>query len=117
MLDELPKIYQVVELSSGKAILRTRKVPIHIQENPRIIVVRPHMVGICRSDVKELLNVRTVRHDFGHEIVGTVAWADKGATTARANNRFFLIRDMLSPVDEMARHLTRFRPALQGVPL
>ncbi|MFA4873082.1 MAG: alcohol dehydrogenase catalytic domain-containing protein [Patescibacteria group bacterium] len=86
MLDELPKIYQVVELSSGKAVLKTRKVPTHIRENPRIIVVRPHMVGICRSDVKELLNVRTVRHDFGHEIAGTVAWAGN-ATGFHRNER------------------------------
>lgn len=36
------------------------------------IVVKPLLVGICRSDIKELQLIRPKRSDFGHEIVGLI---------------------------------------------
>lgn len=42
-------------------------------------LIAPREVGVCRSDLKELLGVREVRQDFGHEIVADVVdCADAG---------------------------------------
>ena len=49
--------------------------PAMLDENT--VVVETKLAGICRSDLKEITGTRTVRHDFGHEIVGTVRWAGK----------------------------------------
>jgi cyclitol reductase len=43
------------------------------------IVVRPLIVGICRSDLKEVLGVREGRSDFGHELVASVEWVQSSA--------------------------------------
>jgi threonine dehydrogenase-like Zn-dependent dehydrogenase len=36
------------------------------------VVVAPEIVGVCRSDLREILGTRHLRRDFGHEIVGAV---------------------------------------------
>ncbi len=36
------------------------------------VLLAPHMVGICRSDLREISGTRYERRDFGHEIAGTV---------------------------------------------
>ncbi len=70
-----PDFYRAVELTSKGSILVTQQFPHNVLESDSAIVVKPIVVGICRSDVKEAQGNRTVRHDFGHEIVGTVEWA------------------------------------------
>jgi threonine dehydrogenase-like Zn-dependent dehydrogenase len=35
-------------------------------------LIAPREIGICRSDLKELLGVRQARRDFGHEVVADV---------------------------------------------
>src|ERR1035441_1460139 len=42
-------------------------------------VIAPSVVGVCRSDLRELAGVRAVRRDFGHEIVGRVVAAEPAA--------------------------------------
>jgi threonine dehydrogenase-like Zn-dependent dehydrogenase len=45
-------------------------------------LIAPRAVGVCRSDLKELLGVREKRRDFGHEIVADVVdCADAGSLT------------------------------------
>jgi cyclitol reductase len=39
-------------------------------------LLAPIAIGICRSDLRELLGDRPVRRDFGHEIVGSVVAAE-----------------------------------------
>ncbi|MFD3510992.1 hypothetical protein [Nocardia sp. NPDC058666] len=36
------------------------------------VVLAPRVVGVCRSDLREISGVRFGRRDFGHEIVGSV---------------------------------------------
>ncbi|MBF6333197.1 MDR/zinc-dependent alcohol dehydrogenase-like family protein [Nocardia transvalensis] len=36
------------------------------------VLLAPHVVGVCRSDLREISGVRFGRRDFGHEIVGAV---------------------------------------------
>jgi cyclitol reductase len=42
-------------------------------------VIAPSVVGVCRSDLRELAGVRAIRHDFGHEIVARVVTAEPAA--------------------------------------
>jgi threonine dehydrogenase-like Zn-dependent dehydrogenase len=41
------------------------------------VVVAPEVVGVCRSDLKELEGRRAVRKDFGHELVGRIVAAGR----------------------------------------
>lgn len=74
MLDILPKEYSSVELTSKGLLIRHSQLP--SQYAPNTLIIKPFVIGICRSDVKELTGTRTTRHDFGHEIVGEVAWTN-----------------------------------------
>lgn len=66
---DIPKTYKTLRLSENELEIITREVK-HSSE-PQLIM-RPRLVGICRSDIKEFLGTRTVRHDFGHEILAEV---------------------------------------------
>lgn len=65
----VPQNYRTLLLSGNQLELVNEKIT--IPEEPWLIV-RPKLVGICRSDIKEFLGTRTIRHDFGHEIFGEV---------------------------------------------
>jgi cyclitol reductase len=65
----LPSSYKVVKLAQGGPILEEQAVPIFDEKNCSM-VIRPALVGICRSDLREVTRERVTRHDFGHEIVG-----------------------------------------------
>jgi threonine dehydrogenase-like Zn-dependent dehydrogenase len=43
------------------------------------------LIGICRSDIKEVLGNRQMRKDFGHEIVGIVEWASVSVPLSRGD--------------------------------
>ncbi len=49
------------------------------RSNEATVLVEPIMVGICRSDIRELLGTRSGRADFGHEILGRVTTARDAA--------------------------------------
>lgn len=66
--------YRVVELSAKGPILTTQR--FQDTKSNDTIIVKPIMVGVCRSDIKEAQGNRTVRQDFGHEIVAKVEWTD-----------------------------------------
>lgn len=40
-----------------------------------MVLVEPLSVGVCRSDLREIQGTRSVRSDFGHEVVGRVTLA------------------------------------------
>src|SRR6478752_6994866 len=60
----------VVLTEHGPVFKRDQLLEVPRQET--FVVVKPLVVGVCSSDVKELSGVRPHRKDFGHEIVGTV---------------------------------------------
>jgi threonine dehydrogenase-like Zn-dependent dehydrogenase len=61
--------FRTLELSEGELELVDREV---VASNEPQLIMKPRLVGICRSDIKELLGTRTIRHDFGHEILAEV---------------------------------------------
>lgn len=63
------KTFKTLQLSDGSLTFHEQAV---VDTDEPQLVVRPKLVGICRSDIKEFLGTRTVRHDFGHEILAEV---------------------------------------------
>lgn len=74
MLFIRPKKYYAVELNNSGLTLKQYKIPSFFTSNT--LVIKPLLIGICRSDIKEVTGERTVRHDFGHEIIGKVLWTN-----------------------------------------
>jgi cyclitol reductase len=68
LVHQLPVSYKVVKLSEQGPILEERPFPKLTIDHPWIIV-KPLLVGVCRSDIREVTRERITRHDFGHEIV------------------------------------------------
>jgi threonine dehydrogenase-like Zn-dependent dehydrogenase len=75
--------YRCVEVEGQAPVARLRRLP----ERPwdDVVIVRPRLVGLCRSDLKELQGTRRERRDFGHEIVGTVEWAPERVARGRGD--------------------------------
>lgn len=67
--------FKTLKLADGYLKLREERIPSHADE-PQLII-KPKLVGICRSDIKEFLGTRTIRHDFGHEILGEVVASNR----------------------------------------
>jgi cyclitol reductase len=64
--------YRRIELvCPGSPVLVTARVRGRTPGNGWALIA-PRAVGVCRSDLKELLGIREVRRDFGHEIVADV---------------------------------------------
>jgi cyclitol reductase len=60
-----------VELTgSGPRLSRARP---HRPDTPEAVLVEPVLVGVCRSDLKEIAGRRPGPSQFGHELVGVVA--------------------------------------------
>jgi cyclitol reductase len=64
----------VVLTESGPAFREAQ--PLELPRQESFVVIKPLLVGVCSSDVKEVSGVRLHRHDFGHEIVGVVVHAN-----------------------------------------
>jgi threonine dehydrogenase-like Zn-dependent dehydrogenase len=75
MSNLFPKSFKSVEILNGKPSL-VEKPFLDIWDDDGVVVA-PILLGICRSDLKEILGVRALRHDFGHEIVGNIEWASR----------------------------------------
>lgn len=71
-MQNIPHTYKTLELSEGKLEFVNKVLDPGFANSEHGLVIRPLIVGICRSDVKEFLGTRTIRHDFGHEILGEV---------------------------------------------
>lgn len=63
------KTFTTLQLSNGTLTFHKQVVP---ETTEPQLIIRPKLVGICRSDIKEFLGTRTVRHDFGHEILAEI---------------------------------------------
>lgn len=63
------KNFKTLRLSDGILTFYIQTIPDTTEPQ---LIIRPKLVGICRSDIKEFLGTRTVRHDFGHEILAEV---------------------------------------------
>lgn len=61
--------YLTLKLSENK--LEIVEEEVKDSSDPQL-VMKPLLTGICRSDIKEFLGTRTVRHDFGHEILAEI---------------------------------------------
>lgn len=61
--------FKTLELSENKIDIVQKEI---IESEKPQLVLKPRLVGICRSDIKEFLGTRTVRHDFGHEVLAEV---------------------------------------------
>lgn len=72
-MDGLPKYYRRVELSAKGPVLKRYDLAGAVGQNA--LIVRPLLMGICRSDLKEMKSARPVRRDFGHELIGVVEWS------------------------------------------
>ena len=59
---------------------------VHMPEHSPFVIVKPARVGVCSSDLKEVRGVRLYRHDFGHEIVGTL-WETNLCDTLQPGDR------------------------------
>ncbi|GIF12709.1 alcohol dehydrogenase catalytic domain-containing protein [Actinoplanes teichomyceticus] len=46
-----------------------------LTDQPARVVIAPLVVGVCRSDLRELDGTRHLRRDFGHEIVAEVRYS------------------------------------------
>jgi cyclitol reductase len=66
--------YRRIEITPKGLKVATAKVTEGTQEAK--ILVRVRLAGICRSDLKEISGERSVRRDFGHEIVGEIVAAE-----------------------------------------
>ncbi|MBI5965765.1 MAG: alcohol dehydrogenase catalytic domain-containing protein [Chloroflexi bacterium] len=66
--------FRVIELRSGEPVLTLKRCP---EPTEDLIIIRPFLVGICRSDIKEIQGIRKHRSDFGHEVIGRIEWAGK----------------------------------------
>lgn len=66
---DVPRNYKTLELSKNRLEIVLRKV---VDSDEPQLIMKPRLVGICRSDIKEFLGTRTMRHDFGHEILAEV---------------------------------------------
>lgn len=64
------RLYRTVERRDGRLWLNTAAVTDPAAE--AVAVLEPELVGVCRSDLRELANDRYLRRDFGHEIVGRI---------------------------------------------
>jgi threonine dehydrogenase-like Zn-dependent dehydrogenase len=82
-----PEKYKSVEICPDGPSLVEHPFPHLLDDNT--VVVKPILVGICRSDLKELMRARTVRHDFGHEILGEVGWAGRALGLERGDTVCF----------------------------
>ncbi|MFF2073623.1 alcohol dehydrogenase catalytic domain-containing protein [Kitasatospora sp. NPDC058162] len=81
-MPNLPATYVTTTLRDGVVSLGTRPFPHHALSADTVLI-KPDHLGICRADAKEIVGSRDVPEDrgplFGHELVGTVAFA--GART------------------------------------
>ncbi len=70
--------YKSAELSNGKVRIITKNLPI---PDDNTIIIKIHLSGICRADVKEVSESRDIPEDrgplFGHEINGIITYAGK----------------------------------------
>lgn len=62
--------YRRLDITAGDIVLSTARVAAPDAELK--VVIRPHLVGVCRSDLREIRGERYGRRDFGHEIVGEI---------------------------------------------
>lgn len=76
--------YNSVELCSGNPIFVSHTLEIN-KRNKYLVVIKPILMGVCRSDLKEMLGERSSRHDFGHEVLGKVYWAGKKVPLSQGN--------------------------------
>jgi threonine dehydrogenase-like Zn-dependent dehydrogenase len=82
-----PAHYKAVEILGDGPLLVEHPFPEKLDENN--VVVKPLLVGVCRSDLKEIMGLRTVPHDFGHEIVGEIQWAGNASGLVRGDTVCF----------------------------
>lgn len=66
---QVSQSFKTLELSENKLDIVQKEIA---ESSEPQLVLKPRLVGICRSDIKEFLGTRTVRHDFGHEILAEV---------------------------------------------
>ncbi|MFF3224120.1 hypothetical protein ACFYV7_15110 [Nocardia suismassiliense] len=67
------RTHRRIEHTHGTAILTTASTSgFDTQTGCSAVLLAPHTVGVCRSDLREIRGERFGRRDFGHEIVGTV---------------------------------------------
>lgn len=74
----LPSSYKKAELVNGTVSIVKQCFPRQIL-SAGTVVIRPHYVGLCRADTKEIIGSRDIPTDrgplFGHELVGSVVFA------------------------------------------
>jgi cyclitol reductase len=63
--------YRRLEHGQGRVHLVAREVTRPTAGMVKVIL-SPELVGVCRSDLREIVGARHLRRDFGHEIVGRV---------------------------------------------
>ncbi|MFF6775877.1 alcohol dehydrogenase catalytic domain-containing protein [Streptomyces sp. NPDC012637] len=77
-MSSVPSTYRTTRLREGVVSFGAHPFP-HEALADDAVVIRPHHMGICRADVKEILGSRDVPEDrgplFGHELVGSVFFA------------------------------------------
>ncbi|WP_320198582.1 medium chain dehydrogenase/reductase family protein [Agrobacterium sp. rho-13.3] len=77
-MPKFPSTYKTVALKRGIVSIVTRTFPQDVL-GENTVVLKPDYIGICRADIKEIVGSRDIPTDrgplFGHEFVGSVAFA------------------------------------------
>ncbi|CUW30306.1 L-threonine 3-dehydrogenase [Streptomyces reticuli] len=97
-MPSLPAAYVTTTLRDGVVDVGARPFPQDALGDDTV-VIRPDYMGICRADAKEILGSRDVMEDrgplFGHELVGTVAFA--GSRTGFAEGDLVTLNPNITP--------------------
>jgi threonine dehydrogenase-like Zn-dependent dehydrogenase len=62
--------YRRIDVKAGGAVLVTAYVT--APQAAAKVLLRPQLIGVCRSDLREIQGARYRRRDFGHEIYGQI---------------------------------------------
>ncbi|MFH0859328.1 MAG: medium chain dehydrogenase/reductase family protein [Patescibacteria group bacterium] len=68
--------FLAIELDKGSLNLVKKQVKENLSKN--YLILKLLISGVCRSDLKEIKQLRTIRRDFGHEFIGEVISCSKG---------------------------------------
>ncbi|WP_109527711.1 alcohol dehydrogenase [Nocardia aurea] len=82
--------YQRIDHADGLAFLTTAQTRYDSSESEgETVLLAPRVVGVCRSDLREIRGERFGRRDFGHEILGTVLDAPQALADLRGRTVLF----------------------------
>jgi threonine dehydrogenase-like Zn-dependent dehydrogenase len=72
-----PHVYKSAKVANGTVTIENLEFPKDLHNNT--LVIKPYFMGICRSDIKEVIGSRDIPEDrgplFGHEFIGEIVYS------------------------------------------